>query len=447
VDLVAGTLIELNDNAGWCWFQDERAIVDGHWLLAGTVADDSGTDGAARKGNVELSILNLETLVTHRVVLHRNMEDDDHDAPALLKLPDGRYVAIYGKHGSDSLMRWRVSREPDQPTRWQDEQQLDVGAAYTYQNLHTMRSEHNRLYNFHRGYGFNPNYVVSDDAGRSFRYGGRLLAWAPDTSSRLSGAGRPYVRYASNGTDAVHFLTTEDHPRNFDNSIYHGFLLEGQLRDSSGTPIAPLSTGRDAAAGPTDFTRVFQGDANNVAWTVDLELDTRGLPVAVFSVQHGDGAVADDPEAGGETIHFYYARFDGTRWHVAFMAYAGSRLYAPEGDYCGLAAIDPDRPEVVYISTNADPRTGAPLLSAADGRRHYEIFRGQTGDSGRSWQWTAITANSSEENLRPNVPRWNTGSTALLWLRGSYRSYRDYDTRLVCLLLRDKPRYTTGNTP
>ena len=40
---------------------------------------------------------------------------------------------------------------------------------------------------------------------------------------------------------------------------------------------------------------------------------------------------------------------------------------------------------VVYISTNANPTTGAALTSTADGRRHYEIFRGNTTNAGDSW--------------------------------------------------------------
>jgi hypothetical protein len=423
-------MIEMNDNAGWCWFQDERALIVGGDLIAGTVADDSGIGGSDRKGNIELSVFDLEALSSRRVVLHEGLEDDDHNAPALLMLPDGNILAAYGRHGSDSQMRWRVTERSDDLTRWSQERTADAGAAYTYQNLHLLSEEGSRIYNLHRGVGFNPNFLVSDDLGQTFRYGGRLLEWDPDSGSGLGGAGRPYLRYSSNSVDTIHFITTEDHPRNFDNSIYHGSFRGGELRDSWGRPLAALSTSRSAEVGPTSFTRVFEGDAEHVAWTVDLELDDRGFPVSVFSVQHGDGSVKRDRDAGGGSIHYYYARFDGSRWHVS------SALYAPEVDYCGLAAIDPGHPEVVFISTDADPETGMPLRSAADGLRHYEIYRGVTEDFGRSWRWSPITANSSEDNLRPHVPSWDGSSTALLWMRGTYRSYRDYSTRLVCALFR-----------
>lgn len=431
------TPIVLNDNAGWCWFQDPRVIVDGDTLIASTVADESGPGGEARKGNVELAVLDLKTLNSERVVLHANLEDDDHNAAALLVLPDGRYLAAYGKHNTDRLMRWRISKEPGNAIDWRPEQTVDAGARYTYQNLFRFDENNGRIYNFHRGFKFNPNYLISDDNGESFTYGGRLLAWDTDKTNGLGGGGRPYLRYATDHQNTLHFITTEDHPRNYDNSIYHGYIRSNGIYQSNGERVADLSTTREGNANPTDLTLVYKGGPDNVAWTVDLELDAKGLPVALISVQHGDSGVARDRNAGGEDLRYVYARFDGKQWQAHPLAYAGSRLYAAENDYSGLGAIDPDNTDIVYISTNADPRTGEPLISSADGKRHYEIFKGVTSDGGKTWRWDAITENSAFDNLRPSVPDWD-GGTALLWLQGTYRTYRDYDTKLVGLILRNQ---------
>jgi hypothetical protein len=118
------------------------------------------------------------------------------------------------------------------------------------------------------------------------------------------------------------------------------------------------------------------------------------------------------------------------------MAYAGSRLYADEADYTGLAVLDRNNPGVAFISTDADPVTGKPLVSAADGRRHHELFRGISADSGRTWRWEPITANSGADNLRPVVPQWRDARTALVWMRGSYRRNRgDWTTAVVATIL------------
>jgi hypothetical protein len=108
------------------------------------------------------------------------------------------------------------------------------------------------------------------------------------------------------------------------------------------------------------------------------------------------------------------------------MGYAGTRLYAGEDDYTGLAAIDPQDPEVVVISTNADPVTGVPLVSKADGKRHWELFRGRTEDGGAKWKWEAITRDSTRDHLRPVIPSNPGGKRIVLWLAGDFTSYTNY---------------------
>jgi hypothetical protein len=80
----------------------------------------------------------------------------------------------------------------------------------------------------------------------------------------------------------------------------------------------------------------------------------------------------------------------------------------------------------VFISTNVDPVTGAKNASG-----HYEIFRGTQRGSGLAFTWVPVTTNSPTDNLRPIVPSWTRGKTALLWLRGKYTTYTNYDQAVV----------------
>lgn len=105
-------------------------------------------------------------------------------------------------------------------------------------------------------------------------------------------------------------------------------------------------------------------------------------------------------------------------------------------DYTGNITLDPDEPDTVYISTNAEPKSGAPLISRVDGKRHYEIFKGTTRDGGAAWSWTPITTDSSADNLRPIVPAGSGESAVLLWLRGTYRTYTDYNLAVVGIIAR-----------
>ena len=96
--------------------------------------------------------------------------------------------------------------------------------------------------------------------------------------------------------------------------------------------------------------------------------------------------------------------------------------------------MDPDDLNVVYISTDADPQTGEPLISSADGQRHYELYCGTTADGGATWSWQAITENSGVDNLRPIVPKWRSDRTVVLWLRGTYETYTKYGLDVVGLV-------------
>jgi hypothetical protein len=73
------------------------------------------------------------------------------------------------------------------------------------------------------------------------------------------------------------------------------------------------------------------------------------------------GTSADDPDK-----RLMYARFDGDSWKLTYLARAGTKLYDSEQDYTGLGALDPNNPEVIYISTPYDP---APTRAPSPARR------------------------------------------------------------------------------
>ena len=433
-DYVAGPFVQLNDNGAWSWFMDERVIVSEGKLIVGSVraigrySNDTNPDW----GNVEVAVHDIASGKTERVVLHRHFQQDDHDNPAFLALPDGRYLAVYSKHGVERRVYYRFSA-PHNPAVWgsafefetpgADGQRL-TGVNVTYSNLFALHS--GRLLNFFRGIGQGPNYMFSDDTGRTWRYGGRLLIGR--------GGYSPYLKYAFDGNNTIHFVVTDDHPRNYDNSIYHGYIRDGSVFLSDGTRRGRLTSDTSVELKAWDLTKLFSGDPDNVGWVIDLELDAQYQPRVVFSVQKDGRGL---PRGQGGMDHRYdYGRWDGKSWYVSEIAHAGRRLYSGEDDYTGLAAIDPQHPDIVFISTDADPITGAPLISAGDNQRHYELYRGTSADMGRSWSWTPITANSTTDNLRPIVPKWNDSRTALVWMRGKYsNNHGEWTTAVMATIL------------
>jgi hypothetical protein len=423
---VAGSLIEFNDNGAWSWFEDERAIVDAAAgkIIVSSVANSAGPGGAARHGDVDVAAYDLATKQVTRFVLSEGLQADDHNSAALWIRPDGRYLAFYSKHGSDWLTRYRLSSSAGDISNWSAEQTFSNGVGTTYSNLHFLADENGgagRLYNMTRTVGFNPNVLVSTNGGQSWSYGGRLLNWpTPTGDPKYTGrdGSRPYLRYASNGADEIHFITTEDHPRAYDNSIYHGVIRGGKVYDSFGNVVdGNLFDG--AASAPNVFTPVFDTDVTSAgfAWTTDLELDAQGRPYALFTVRANNNDLDH---------RFYYGRFDGAAWNVHEIAKAGGYLYAAENDYTGLGALDPSNPDRVFISSKIDPRDQQAMA-------RYEIFQGDTTDGGANWTWSPITYNSTVDNLRPIVPAWDADHTALLWMRGVYSTYTNYNLRVVGL--------------
>jgi hypothetical protein len=418
-------IITFNDDGGWCWFEDERAIIQNGNLIIGTVAD--GRHELARRGNIEVVTYDLKTGAIHRSVLHEGFQRDDHDSPAFVLRGDSRILAMYSKHHGENKIFYRISEKLDDSTSWRPEQIFmpSSSSRITYTNLFRLASENNskgRIYSFYRGYNdsFKPSWMTSDDDGETWISRGLWIGLP------FKHRHRPYVKYTSNNKDEIHFVFTEGHPHDFYNSIYHTYFKNGAFYRTDGTEIKKVSAGPIV---PNDATKVFQGDANNVAWISDLHLDEQGRPVIVYSVNKNASGQNPVHLKGCEDHRYRYARWDGRKWHDHEIAYAGTCLYPGQDDYTGNICIDPDNLNVVYLSSDVNIQNGQPNVSG-----HYEIYKGVTKDYGKTWTWTAITTESNVDNIRPIVPKWNSDNTALLWLRGKYYSYTNWDLDVVGII-------------
>jgi hypothetical protein len=216
-DNVDGNLIVFNDDGGWSWYMDERAIVDQEngTIIVNSVASSPLFTG--RNGDVEGVAYHLATGRRQRFVLADNFEEDDHDAAGLLIRPDGKYLAVYARHGStvatlgDYFSRSRVSSnahdvgawEPEVAFDWQSTPSNDYEASYS--NVYHLSAE-NRAYNLVRVTHRSPNSMISDDLGATWTFGGQL------TSGETTGYSNGYFKFASNGVDRIYFLGTEQHP-------------------------------------------------------------------------------------------------------------------------------------------------------------------------------------------------------------------------------------------
>lgn len=426
-DIVKGNLIQFNDNGAWCWYQDERAVIDpaAGRLIVGSVANSRGVGGNPRNGDIDVVFYNLMSGISSRFTLAEGGSNftgsDDHNAPAFLVRPDSKYLAFYAGHNNNNNSYYRIFSNDtwgaQQVFDWNARRPGGVNFATTYSNLFYLSSE-GRTYNIARGNNKSPNIMSSTDNGDNWIYGGQL------TSNANVGYVNGYLKYWSNGVDRVDFICTEYHPRDYNTSIYHGYFKNGKSYKSDGTLVDNNIFDTLNVPTPTDFSLVFAANTvyNGInmtrCWNIDVQTYSDGTIATIIEARANDS----------ETDHrFFYCRFNGSTWGYTYLGKAGTKLYSSEQDYTGLGALHPNNPNIIYISS-----TYSPIDSSFLGV--HEIFKGTTSDNGATWTWIPITKNSVRDNLRPIIPLWDSNNTALLWWRGTYSSAQIFDAAVVGLI-------------
>jgi hypothetical protein len=489
--LVNGNLIQFDSDGAWTWYSDERAIVDpnnGH-VLVNSVGFSPTVNGSP--ANVDVVDFNpttgrrTRTQLSNQVGGNPTIQNDDHNNGALLVLPDGRYLAMYANHGNngglgDEFSRWRRSTNPGDSTSWTTEQLFNwynevpganetgnlEAANVSYHNLFYL-AEENQVYNISRSYGELSTNGASQNMPNIMRYDmtTNTVEWAGQVLESVAGGYSAYPKYASNGVNRIYFTSTETHPRNYNNSVYAGYIENGKTYDMLGNVIDTNIFDNGTTAGGagfvpdvTQFTVVQAadplGEGHNRLWTIDMNLDAAGDPMALYiSRWNPDGSTS----AGSTTnpidhrLHFGRWNDQTNQWENHEVARMGNRLYRggdlSEQDYTGNAALVPGNPNTIYISTPYDPRdvTGATFTTS------YEIYKGVTANGGASWSWSAITENSVVDNLRPIVPDPHGGDPTVLWFRGTYTTAHNINAAVVGIVDSDNEElglvnYVDANT-
>jgi hypothetical protein len=445
-NVVAGNLIQFNENGAWCWYQDERAVVDtlAQRIILGSVASGSGTGGGPRDRTVDGVIFDLADRRPQRSDLAPQGTypyADDHDAPAFVLWPNGRVTAQYAGHNNDFLSRFRTL---DGDT-WSPETSFDwtsVGAVSgeqtSYSNPHYLPNE-GRAYSFVRCIeNRSPHFLVTSNMGATWNYGGQLVE--PDG---VVGYNSGYFRYSDNGADRIDFICTEGHPRDLHTSIYHGYISNGMSFQSDGT-VVDTNLFDQLCPVSRDFTLVFSngtvmpdGMTNYRCWNSDVQRYADGTVQAIIHARINNDTGGNDSSIN-PNHSFFFCRYDGTNWATTYLCQAGTKMYSSEADYVGLGALSPNDPKTIFISTRFDPRAVTP--GVIDTNPPFatvrEIWKGVTTNRGMSFMWTMVTSNSVHDNFRPIVPAWNADDVALLWFRGTYSTAQSFDSAIVGLVER-----------
>ncbi len=396
-------------DGAWTWYNDERVIFNSNVFYASYVKRDGhsaitafGTENAASSYAQKEKFLSTWQM------------KDDHNNASIIALDDKNLVATYATHGKSKSFYQRTITTPRfGEYALSEEREFEVvntAKGVTYQNMHQLKGENGRIYNFYRGNNFNPNFVYSDDNCQTWSEPTWLIA-AGTNSNR-----RPYVKYISNGVDRIDILYTDGHPRNVkNNSVYHIYYNKGYFYTSTGKVIKSMEELSKAPMRPEDGTLIFDGSGKmGRGWVYDLEYDSKNMPHAAF-ITSPSGDVGSD-------MRYWSATFDGKKWSASQIAYAGSNLYTVEQHYAGGIALMPNDSNIAVISCNVNPSNGEPLT-----RGIYQLFKGSK--SGDKWQWDQLTYDPVYDHLRPVIVRGK--NKALFWFTGDYASFMNYDTDIM----------------
>jgi hypothetical protein len=405
---------ELVGDGAWCWFQDPRAI---HYVGQ---HDRTYVGYVTTTGDIDVLALDNPTGTVYQTVLHPKLVADDHAAPGIEVLPDGRIAVFYAGHVGNT-MYYRISTNPEDITSFGPELTVPVNVngpyGYTYANPIYLPAEH-RTYLFFRGADARPVMTYSDD---------NLQTWSPAHTlvlpvGALPGQ-RPYAKYATNGTDTIYFTFDDGHPRDIPtNSVYYMAYRGGEFYRADGSPIASLAsvTGTDGTNGgagtPISNTQadlVYNGAGpDGKAWVQDIAVGPDGRPVILFATFPNDS-----------NHRYHYATWNGTAWQQRDFTGGGGSIatIGGETEYSGGLALDHNDPSIVYTS-----------------RQHgssWEIQQWTTPDGGNTFSApVSITEDSTDKNVRPVVPWGSPGPVKVLWMSGTYKHWKGlYNTSIDML--------------
>ena len=398
------------EDGTWCWFADPRAVYHKgkqEKIYYGYINS---------KGDVVISSRDVSTKAVQTFILHDKLQVDDHNVPSILFLPDGKLLTFYTEHNGKFFMR--KSKNAEDIGAWEEERELSFGLEnelITYSHPIMLSGENNRIYMFFRsrnkrnpekpGYiNWKQNYAYSDDYGET---------WS-DAETYLTSDGQyngiPYLKIVSDNKSKIHFLFTDGHPKLDLSSVYHMYYEKGRFHQTNGDAIAvraevPLDIGK--------IDKVYDSDAGNIrSWIWDVALDKKGNPVIAY---------ARYPSVDDHIYH--YAYWDGKKWQDQELINSGGYITKPEKSgkvleeyYSGGVVLDHHNPKNVFMSRQ---------VNGVFEIEHWQL-------SGNKWKTTAVTQNSTANNVRPYVVDNYTGKQPIvMWMNGIYEHYIRYKTDIL----------------
>lgn len=417
---------EVAAEGAWCWFADPRAT---HYENEKGTINMSYIGYIDVHGNVKATQYNFLTGEKQDVLVRSYFQPDDHNNPTFLVLPDERVLIIYSRHTDEPAFYYRISRRPGDITDLGEEKCLKTKNNTTYPSPFILSDDPTHWYLCWRGIGWHPTMarLTMPDENDDVRFD-----WGPYQMVQSTGA-RPYAKYYSNGKDKLYVTYTTGHPDNEQpNWVYFNVINinsggEPTLEDIKGKKLSTIKNGTFAVNKTEGYkssypNTIVDSPSDLRDWVWQIALDKQDRPcIAMVKIN------------GGKSQHeYYYAKWTGSAWRLTDLADGGGKFHPSNTEYCysGGEALDPQNPNVIYLSIPTEGQYG----------KVHEIWKYTLSDAGKVTEKVQVTRNSQKNNVRPYVLPQSQGSPLRLgWMNGDYQYWLvrqgyplGYPTRIMC---------------
>lgn len=241
---------------------------------------------------------------------------DEHNAPSICVMENGRIVVVYTGHGANSTLHCRITRRPYDIFSFGPEQAIECSGSATYAQIseNTRRGE---LWLFTRVNGVTWQFFFSRDGGQTWSVGRTFLA--SDAGGLFYFDVRKQWIRTEKGAGEQWFFALYGHPRiSRDHTIRAGvFDSDGTLRGMDGAP-AEVNLFAD---GQIDLNALSVVYASPEGTTVRLLAVSPTVPCRVgFAPFELDKA---------DTIRYHSATWRDGAWHVSAAIAPGGEFLAP----------------------------------------------------------------------------------------------------------------------
>lgn len=381
-----------HDNSMYSWWVYPLSVYENYSTFFGTISDT---------GVVHLNSFDHVTRKFDRTEVYQS-EVDDHNAPSVNILKDGRIAVIYARHGKEKQVRFRITEKPYDIHTLGAEKTIETSTVISY--VQSYVDDNNRIHIFTRREASGWFYLRTDDEGETWAIN-RRLTWIGEGRTELFYMKIKPTRLADN-TEVIRMVFTI-HPELAadEQDIYYAAL---NLRTGSVfTPSTSIGNAYDSGFGSIvelssmqkvytpasgKRTRIYDVSTGHLS-VVFLEFTTKADAVYKLSKWNGSGFTTYTLTAPGIPIGSSVSYFGG----AMFSDYADNEV----------------------------------LLSRED-EGVWTIERWNLNKNNQ-WETEVIVKSNGEKIFRPITPLGNSGN--IMYVKGEYAegSYTDYDTNVVVL--------------